>query len=184
MNRDIDSRYFMAVAVFLVFLAGAALTGVFASHDVADLSIRCIPVTLEVTTLPTGFEVFVGTTKKVGEHGFSGHSPFQAEFLAVVVERPGKRKPLLGFLDGGVVCPDAADFRENELNSVTRYFSVDTGHSGYKPIRNRKRKLLKPKQVLQALNNGDEKIEISIEFTLEDPSWAEAMRLREPRSTP
>ncbi len=135
---------------------------------VAGEGVRCIPVELTVKTNFDGIEVLMGLEKGVNDMKSFGLSPVTIQLLAVVADVPGEKKPVLRLLPAKEECPGAdADWKS--LPTEARYFYIEPGHTGYEPIRNKKKKIVKIKEVIKALDAGDEKMEKEIKFTLELP---------------
>ncbi len=153
-------RLLVALAVFALLCSAAPAS--------ADEGVRCIPVTLIVNVNHQGVEVLMGQEKGKGDMDSYGASPVTIKFLAVVADVPGEKKPVLRLLPDGEECPGAgADW--DDLPSEVRFFYIEPGHTGYIPVKNKKKKIVKLKNVLKALDAGDEQIETDIKFTLTLP---------------
>jgi hypothetical protein len=134
----------------------------------AGEGIRCIPVELTVNTNHQGLGVHMGVEKKGRKMDEYGTTPAVIEMIAVVREVPGEKNPELYLVLKKDGCPGAdADF--SALPDETRYFYIEPGHTGYIPVKNKKKKIVKLKEVLKALDKGDEKIETDIKFTMKLP---------------
>jgi hypothetical protein len=151
---------FVALAIVLLLSAVPAAAGE---------GVRCIPVELTVNTNHQGVEVLMGLEKGAGDMDSYGVSPATIKFLAVVAKVPGEKKPILRLLPDGEECP-GADADWNSMPSETRYFYIEPGHTGYEPVKNKKKKIVKMKEVLKALDAGDEKLETDVKFTLTLPT--------------
>jgi len=152
---------FVALAVVALLFSAAPAS--------AGEGVRCIPVTLTVNTNFQGVEVLMGLEKGINDMDSYGLSPATIKFLAVVADVPGEKKPVLCLLPHGGECPGAdADFKS--MPSVARFFFIEPGHTGYEPVKNKKKKIVKLKEVLKALDAGDEVIETDIKFTLSLPT--------------
>ena len=154
----------------VLFAALAAIALLLAAVPAeAGEGVRCIPVELTVNTNHQGVEVLMGLEKGVGDMDSYGVSPATIKFLAVVADVPGEKKPQLFLLPDGEECPGAdADWKS--LPSVVRYFYIEPGHTGYEPVKNKKKKIVKLKEVTKALDAGKEELETDIKFTLSLPS--------------
>lgn len=152
---------FAALAVIALLLSAAPVS--------AGDDIRCIPVVFTVNTNHQGVEVLMGMEKGVGDMQSYGITPATIKFLAVVAKVPGEKKPVLRLLPDGEECPVAgADVMS--LPTEVRYFYIEPGHTGYEPVKNKKKKVIKIKDVIKALDAGDEKVEADIKFTLSLPT--------------
>lgn len=152
---------FVALALFALLFSTAPAS--------AGEGVRCIPVTLTVNTNFDGIEVLMGLEKGVNDMQSYGLSPATIKFLAVVAEVPGEKKPVLCLLPEGEECPGIdADWKA--LSSEVRYFYIEPGHTGYEPVKNKRKKIVKLKKVLKALDAGDELIETDLKFTLSLPT--------------
>jgi len=154
-------RLLVALAVFALLCS--------ASPASAGEGVRCIPVELTVNTNHQGLEVLMGLKKGKGDMDSYGPSPATIRLIAVVAELPGEKKPVLKLLVEGEECPGVdADWKS--LPDVARYFYIEPGHTGYEPVKNKKKKVVKLKQVLKALDAGDELVKAKVKFTLKLPT--------------
>jgi len=154
----------------VLFAALAAIALLLAAVPAeAGEGVRCIPVELTVKTNFDGIEVLMGLEKGVNDMDSYGFSPAVIKFLAVVAEVPGEKKPVLRLLPDGEECP-GADADWGSMPIEARYFYIEPGHTGYEPVKNKKKKIVKLKQVIKALDKGQEKIETDIKFTLSLPT--------------
>jgi hypothetical protein len=151
---------FVALAIVLLLSAVPAAAGE---------GVRCIPVELTVNTNHQGVEVLMGLEKGVNDMDSYGLSPATIKFLAVVAEVPGEKKPVLRLLPHGEECP-GIDADWDSLPTEVRYFYIEPGHTGYEPVKNKKKKIVKLKHVIKALDAGDEKMEVDVKFTLSLPT--------------
>ena len=76
---------------------------------------------------------------------------------------------MLYLLPEGSECP-GVDTDWKSMPSETRYFYIEPGHTGYEPVKNKKKKVIKLKNVLKALDAGDEEIETDLKFSLSLPT--------------
>jgi hypothetical protein len=152
---------FAALAIIALLLSAAPAS--------AGEDIRCIPLTLTVNTNHQGVEVLMGREKGGGEMKSYGVSPATIKFLAVVATVPGAKKPALYLLPDGEQCP-GADADWSSMPTETRYFYIEPGHTGYEPVKNKKKDVVKLKQVLKALDAGEKLIEVDLKFTLVLPT--------------
>lgn len=154
-------RALLALTVVALILTAVPAT--------AGEGVRCIPVTLTVETNFDGIEVLMGTEKGVNDMNSYGLSPATIKFLAVVADVPGEKNPVLRLLPEGEECPGAdADF--SAMPDEVRYFYIEPGHTGYEPVKNKKKKIVKLKKVLKALDKGEEMMETEIRFSLSLPT--------------
>ncbi len=152
---------FAALAVIALLLSAAPAS--------AGEDIRCIPVTLTVNTNHQGVEVLMGLEKGAGDMQSYGVSPATIKFLAVVASVPGEKKPVLYLLPDGEECPGAdADWKS--MPTETRYFYIEPGHTGYEPVKNKKKDIVKMRHVLKALDAGEKLLEADLKFTLSLPT--------------
>jgi len=155
-----------------LFLTLALFALIFATLPAAaGEGIRCIPVELTVNTNHQGLGVHMGVEKEGRKMDEYGPTPAVIEMIAVVREVAGAKSPELYLVLKTDGCPgEDADF--SALPDATRYFYIEPGHTGYVPVKNKKKKIVKLKEVLKALDAGDEKIETTIKFTMKLPKGA------------
>jgi len=134
----------------------------------AGEGVRSIPVTLTVKTNMEGVEVLMGLDKGVGGMESYGLSPATIKFKAVVATLPGEKKPILRLLPESAEIP-GIDADWGSLPDEVRYFYIEPGHTGYEPVKNKKKKIVKLKKVIKAIEAGDEMMETEIKFTLSLP---------------
>jgi hypothetical protein len=132
-------------------------------------SILCLPLTVKVVTIPASIAVFMGEKSGMGDMDQAGMTPCEIRFLAVAYPVPGKDKLEVGLLPEGSACPEPGKLGEAGITAAIRYFTIDPLHSGYLPIKNKKKDLVSLKKLQKAIESGEKELVLEIKYTLELP---------------